>query len=70
MHILNNMVKLFRTHPHRKSARLFGKILPLTALKILEIPAYSCGFVPCHQQNLTKNMHTLPMWNGSYCLSN
>ena len=38
-------------------ARLFGNLLPLTALKILAIREYACGFLPCHRQNLTKNPH-------------
>lgn len=49
----------------RYSARLFGNILPLIALKIFVIRQYACKFLPCHQQNLVKNPYTDLVKTGS-----
>ena len=53
--------KSLRNCSNRKWRTSFQHILPLTALKILDGRQPACGFLPCHQQNMLENPHTIPI---------
>ncbi len=50
-----------RTCPHRDSCTSFRQILPMTALKILEMRQHSCGFSPCPQAKLCSKICTFTL---------
>ena len=54
-----------RSCSNRNWRTSFRHILPLTALKILDGRQPACGFLPCHQQNMLENPHTIPIGSAS-----
>ncbi len=54
-----------RTCPHRNWHASFRQILPMTALKFLDLRQQAGEILPCPRQNLLENPRTIPMWTGS-----
>ena len=57
--------KYIRTCPNRNWHASFWHILPMTALKFLDLRQQARKILPCPRQNLLKNPRTILMWTGS-----